>query len=229
VRHSGWEGVPWADVLFFFTFTQQFGFFVTVSVIACAVATSYSFVEDFESKYSNFVIARSSKDEYVVAKFLAVSISGGLLLAFSMLLYIVLLRIEFPLIAEDSLAIQNYMAMNSDSAFLTEVLGNGNYITYFAVYILLAFLFGALWSTVGVAISTFILNKFISAFTPYILLYLNTLFLSGTDFRAETVFRANYSFGSFDASLIFGIGYFVIQILVCGILFRNGAMRRIKN
>ena len=228
VRHSGWDGVPWADVLYFFTMTQQFGFFTSISVIACAVVTSFSFIEDFECRYSNFIISRCSKDGYIAAKFLAVSFAGGLLLAGGIFAYIMMLRVEFPLIAENSIALSNYMNM-IDNAFLAIALQNDNYIMYFATYVLFAFLFGALWSSVGLAMSTVINNKFVAAFTPYILLHLNTLLFHGTKFKVETIFRANYSFGNFESSLIYGIGFFTILIIICGVWFRSGAIRRIKN
>jgi hypothetical protein len=54
------------------------------------------------------------------------------------------------------------------------------------------------------------------------------LFLNG-HLRTETVLRANYSFGNFNASVMYAIGYFAFLILICGILFRIGAMMRIKN
>jgi hypothetical protein len=193
----------------------------------CAVASSGSFIEDVDKKYYNFVIARSGKDLYIMAKFLAVVIAGGLVLALGELLYILLLCLKFPLVAENSAMVEN--AMNSTSSYLLELLRNGQYIAYFAVYILLSFLFGALWSAVGLAISSYIPNKFIAAFSPYIVFQINDIFIHDWHGRTIVMFRGNYALRTFEESMIYAIGFFALLIFLCGILFKIGIMRRIKN
>jgi len=224
IRTTRFDAYNTLDVLYILMLARQ-SLYSTIGVLICAVASSHSFADDFESKYFNFTVARIGKNKYVAAKFLAVAIAGGLVLAIGETLFILILRTRLPLVAENSSALQS---LTSTSAFLAKLLEDGHNVLFFALTVMISFLYGALWSAVGLATSAFIPNKFIAAFSPYIILQFNEAIFKGT-LRAIVIFRGNYTFGTFGASMAYTLGFFALLIIACAVLFRIGAMRRVQS
>ncbi len=215
---------PSADVLYFFDYAQNIGYFTSMSVLCCTVINCTSFLKEYQSKYYRQCIIRSGNFAYTITKYLSCIITGGLIPAFGLVLFLLGLGMKFPMIADNSYYCELYIN-SSDSIFPGELLATGNHIGFYATYVLLVFIFGALWSGVGITVSAYITDKYVASFSPYILWFTSSMILDGK-FRTEVVFKGNYSVGSFAGSLFFALGYFGAVIIVLAIVFCKKAGRR---
>lgn len=213
-----------ADVLYFWDIAQNIGYFTSISILCCTALNCTSFLNDYHSNYYRSCVLRSGKLNYTLSKYLSCVIAGGITLALGLVIFILILRIKFPLIAENSSYLEMYIR-SSDSIFTGKLLKDGNYIEFFAVYTLLAFLFGALWSAVGICMSAFIADKYVASFSPYIIWYTSRGVLSGM-FKTEVIFNGNYNIGGVGKSILFAAAYFGAVIIVLGVIFCNKAGKR---
>lgn len=209
------------DVLYFWDMAQNIGYFTSLSILCCTALNCTSFLNDFHSNYYRHCVLRSGKLNYTLSKYLSCVITGGMTLAFGLIIFILILRVGLPLVAEGSSYLELYVH-SSDSIFTGELLKGGHYIVFFAVYALLAFLFGALWSAVGICLSAFITDKYVASFSPYIIWYTSRGILSGM-FKTETVFNGNYNFGGVGGSILWAVTYFGVIIIALGIVFCHKA------
>ena len=216
-----------ADVLYFWDMAQNIGYFTSISILCCTAINCTTFLNDYHSNFYRHCVMRSGKLNYTLSKYLSCVVTGGLTLALGLVIFVLILRVRFPLIAENSSYLELY-TRSFDRIFTGELLACGHYIGFFAVYTLLAFLFGALWSSVGICMSAFILDKYVASFSPYIIWYTSRGVLSGA-FKTETIFNGNYNIGGVGGSLLFAFGYFGAVMIILGIVFCIKAGRRCEN
>lgn len=215
------------DVLFFWDMAQNIGYFTSLSILCCTAINCTSFLNDYHSNYYRNCVLRSGKLRYTLSKYVSCVVAGGLTLAVGLVIFIMILRVKFPLISEDSSYLELYVH-SSDSIFTGELLKSGHYIGFFAVQALLAFLFGALWSAVGICMSAFITDKYVATFSPYVVWYTLRGVLPAF-LRTERIFNGDYNMGGIGGSLLFAAIYFGSVIVVLGIIFCNKAGRRCEN
>lgn len=213
-----------SDVLYFWNISQNIGYFTSMSILCCTAVNCTAFLNDYHSKYYRNCVLCSGKLNYTLSKYISCVLTGGLTLALGLVIFILILRIRFPLIAENSSYLEQYIR-SSNSIFTGKILEGGYYIGFFAVQTLLAFLFGALWSAVGICISAFITDKYVSSFSPYIIWYTSRSILSGI-FKTEIIFNGNYNIGGVGGSILWAITYFGSVIVVLGIIFCHKAGKR---
>ncbi len=213
-----------SDVLYFWDIAQNIGYFTSISILCCTAINCTSFLNDYHSNYYRSCVMRSGKLNYTLSKYLSCVVTGGLILALGLDLFLMILRIKFPIISEESSYLEMYVR-SSDRIFTGKLLYDGNYIGFFGVYTLLAFLFGALWSAVGICLSAFLTDKYVASFSPYVIWYASRGILSGR-FRTEVVFNGNYNIGGIGGSILWAAAYFGMVILVLGIIFCRKAERR---
>lgn len=213
-----------ADVLYFWNIAQNIGYFTSASVLCCTAINCTTFLNDYHSNYHRNCVLRSGKLNYTLSKYLSCVVTGGLTLASGLVVFILILRAKFPLIAKNSSYLEQYIRF-SDTMFTGKILEGGHYIGFFAAQTLLAFLFGALWSAVGICISAFITDKYVASFSPYIIWYTSRGILSGI-FKTEVIFNGNYNVGGVGGSILWAVTYFGAVIVVLGIIFCRKAGRR---
>ena len=216
-----------AAVLYFWAMAQNIGYFTSISILCCTAINCTTFLNDYHSNFYRHCVMRSGKLNYTLSKYLSCVVTGGITLALGLVVFVLILRVKFPLIAENSSYLELYVR-SSASIFTGELLARGHYIGFFAAYTLLAFLFGALWSSVGICMSAFILDKYVASFSPYIIWYTSRDVLSGA-FKTETVFNGNYNIGGVSGSLLFAFGYFGAVMIILGVVFYVKAGRRCEN
>lgn len=213
-----------ADVLYFWNIAQNIGYFTSISILCCTAINCTAFLNDYHSNFYRNCVLRSGKLSYTLSKFLSCVVIGGLTLALGLVIFILILRIKFPLIAENSSYLEQYIR-SSDSMFTGKILESRHYIGFFVVQTLLAFLFGALWSAVGICISAFITDKYVASFSPYIIWYTSRRILSGI-FKTGAIFNGNYNVGGVGGSILWAAAYFGTIIIVLGIFFCHKAGKR---
>jgi len=213
-----------SDVLYFWDLSQNIGFFTPLSLLCCTALNCTSFLKDYQSCYYRSSMLRSGKRNYMISKFLSCVTAGGLTLALGLIIFVLFLRLRFPLIADNSGYLELYVH-NADRVFTGELLEGGHYIGFFAMYVFLAFLFGAVWSAVGICVSAFITDRYVASFSPYVIQFVLDFILTGK-FRTDTIFRGDYNVGSAAGSVLFAMGYLGAMIAVLGIIFCVKAGRR---
>ncbi len=212
------------DVLYFFDLVHNIGSFTTLSVLCCTVLNCTSFLRDYKSKYYYHRIMRSGNLTYVLSKYISCVIGGGLILALGEFLFVLSLAFEFPLVSESSSTLESY-SHAADIYFISEPLSKGNYVGVFAIYGFLAFIFGALWSGVGITVSAFITDNYVASFSPYIIWFISCGILPD-DLRTEVYLRGNYNFDGAAKSLAVAFIYFTTITVLLGIIFCKKAGKR---
>ncbi len=216
-----------ADVLYFWNIAQNIGYFTSVSILCCTAINCTAFLNDYRSNFYRSCVLRSGKLSYTLSKYLSCVVTGGLTLALGLVLFILIMRIKFPFIAEESSYLESYIR-SSNTMFTGKILEGGHYFGFFAVQTLLAFLFGALWSSVGICLSAFITDKYVASFSPYIIWYASRSILSGI-FKTEAIFNGNYNIGGIGGSILWAIAYFGAVIIILGFVFCKKAGKRCEN
>ena len=90
---------------------------------------------------------------------------------------------------------------------------------------LVAFIFGALWSGVGITVSAFITDNYVASFSPYIIWFISCGILPD-DLRTEVYLRGNYNFDGAAKSLAVAFIYFTTITVLLGIIFCKKAGKR---
>ncbi|NLO84553.1 MAG: hypothetical protein GX096_03875 [Clostridiales bacterium] len=155
---------------YYFNISLHFGYYIYAAPLACAFAASGMFVSDLEAGFYRLRLMKSGRREYQYGLFLGTTIGGGLALMVGVLLFAVACSIiylpYYP--ATDLVAPQAWLPM------LKGQMGNWNFMLVSA---LLAFLFGMVWSGVGLAISVLSPNRYVSYLAPFIICFCAVLAL----------------------------------------------------
>lgn len=143
---------------------QRLLFFIMPLVSAMIYAGSY--VSDMKG-YINNICTRVGKQDYILAKNIAVFVSGGLVavipLILNMLLWMMLLPTSMPNPIDGALSINDLVVF---SALFYEA----PYI-YCIIYIIYVFIFYGLLSCMGIVISMWDSNSFVVRVFPFIAFY----------------------------------------------------------
>lgn len=210
------------DVLYLHMIAYDLGFLSSLAVLCCTALNCTAFLNDYQSSFYRGCILRSGKRRYTAAKFLSCVVTGGLILALGLIIFVLILSLKFPLGNPDGNVVDS--AQHSD-LFLAEILLGGHYVGYFAALSLLSFLYGGMWSAVGICVSAFVPDKYAASFSPFIIMNFAGYFLKG-NFSFDNIFSGYYNVGGTAGSLLFAIGYIGAITAVLGIIFCIKAERR---
>lgn len=185
-----------------------------IAAIPCGAA----FYNDYGSGFCKFILPRTSKLKYLLAKAFTCGITGGLTLFLpNFLLFGFLLLFGNPHSSELNL-------------LQGSVLGSIEHANVILVLLLLAFLFGAGWALVGLAVSAFIPNKLAAAASPFMIYFALSTALSLDD-NCFIFSPMNMLFPNALAipSITFCVVYLLVLIIVSAAIFILRAYRRLKN
>ena len=213
------------DIIYFWDIVQNIGYFTSLSILSCTALNCTAFLNDYRSDYYRSSVIRSGRRNYTLSKFLACVITGGLTLFLGALFFVLILSLKYPFISQETVDQYSHAA---GIYFGGELIRDGYYFGFYAVFGLLAFLFGALWSAVGICVSAFITDRYVASFSPYVIWYTLRGLLPGK-FRTEVVFRGNYNVGGVGGSILFAVVYFGLVIAAMGVIFCVRAGRRCEN
>lgn len=199
------------------------GFSLFSPILAVIPATTI-FCEDYNSGYIKFVLGREDKKKYIKETWLCSTISGGLAIFSPCLLTDIFLLFNGKLNTKEN-KIQGYSTVFDETVYSNiQYIWGG--ILLAVLLLLLSFLFGALWSNVGLLISAVIPNKYIALALPFAIYFVLHLLFYKSNFLL--VFSpANMLMPS--ATFIPYKAYpFIYQIaLLCGVrFFYDKAMER---
>lgn len=210
------------DILYLHMIAFDLGFLSTLAVLCCTALNCTAFLNDHESSFYRACILRSGKHRYTAAKFLSCVVTGGLILALGLIIFVLILRLRFPLANPDGGVAES--AQHS-SSLMGKIITDGHYVGWFAALALLSFLYGGMWSAVGLCVSAFIPDKYAASFSPFIILKFSEFFLTG-NFYFDNIFSGHFDFGGISQDLLFATAYLGTITVVLGIIFCIKAERR---
>lgn len=165
---------PLFDVLqsggeYTFAYLQEFPFgfsdFTPFAVIFCVIPFADSFCDDYNSGYIHAITMRISPRNYAKKRFVSNALIGGF--TEGVIVAITLLICLFSANTPETYESASFMQDTPWGQLNILVRFHG--LLFFLMRVLLAILFGALWASVGLCISTFVPNRYITLVAPFVL------------------------------------------------------------
>lgn len=170
---------------YYFNIALHFGYYIYAAPLACAFAASGAFVSDSEAGFYRLRLMKSGRKEYQYGLFLGTTIGGGLALMVGVLLFAGACALIYP----PNIPATNVAALDAWLPVLSGQTGNWNYMIVSA---LLAFMFGMVWSGVGLTISIFSPNRYVSYLAPFIICFCSVLALPTELHPLEMLVQMNW-------------------------------------
>ena len=195
--------------------------FTPFSVVFCLLPFAESFCDDYGSGYVHHIVTRISPRRYVLQRCLSTAISGGIVMGSIMALTIlVCILLGAPVTSMDDMHFLENTLWNKAGLLY---IWNGNLM--YMMRILIAFLFGCVWSLVGLAVSAFVPNRYVTLVFPFVLYQFLWFLFNELPFNPVYMFR-----GDSDCipSLGFLFSYQFGWIGLCTVLSYVGIMRKVR-
>ena len=139
--------------------------FTPFAAIFCSLPFSDSFCEDYNTGYIRSIVSRSGVRKYAIVRDVSVAISGG----FSMFI-IILITILFCGVLSDLPETPDKVEFMRNSIWVRSgIIYIAHGYPYLAIRLLFAFLFGSVWSLVGLTISTIFTNRYVTYIAPFVI------------------------------------------------------------
>ena len=178
------------DYLTMFTYPIALSGFLPFAALLAILPYAFSYLEEKNSGYGNYIISRCGIKKYVVSKVLSVGVSGGVAMTIPFILIIVIV-----LLNGESVTTTNYPEMYVGRIWEPYLfIWGGKFI--FLLRVLLIFMFGTEWAEIALFISVCYSNRyvvFIMTFVCYQLMWMilptkiNMTYLFRADFSRETM------------------------------------------
>jgi len=195
-----------------------FGNFTRIAPLFCIIPAVMHYCEEQSTLIYRFIESRNSKRivSDIHAKILAAGISGGIILALCIISIAIICRIGYPIF--DSTSTSQLISFLTAGMF-EDIYPSGNGIFFIMIQILMGFVFGFLWSLIGLVISIIFSNKYFCIAMTVIIYNVSNycLRLNGLSAIApETMLIP-------DGILEYSIGYlFVFQMILISITWIIG-------
>ncbi len=143
---------------------QSYLYFLLLPLIA-TLPFGNSYVTDKKTGYIKNIYTRTKKQDYILAKYIAVFLSGAVAVVLPLLINFYLTSLVLPSIAPDSASYSSVVFSYSKWSNLFY----SNPFVFELLYMLITFIFSGLISSTALIISFFVNNKLIVAFAPMII------------------------------------------------------------
>ncbi|WP_369902178.1 hypothetical protein [Bacillus manliponensis] len=154
------------------TFSFQLQLLLLICPIIVALPFSDSYFTDKKSGFLKAIYVRTSKINYIITKLFVNFIIGGLVYVVPFLLSLWAVVLLFPSVKPDPMT---GTAILFDGQMWADIYYSEPY-AYILRYLVIIFLYGGLFATIGLAISVFCKNRFVVLVAPF-LLYLAMFFI----------------------------------------------------
>jgi hypothetical protein len=166
---SGVGTHPQVDPMLYNTFdatlNARFGVISLIAPLMAALPFAASFAVDSTSGYIRPLVLRSGKRSYVIAKVIANFLAGAVALALPHVIIYAIAALTFPEgLTNPVIYRQSRMIVKGT----WETIYWGNPVLYIWLIILLTFLFGGIYATLGMAAGTVSNNRYVALATPFI-------------------------------------------------------------
>lgn len=165
--------------------------FYTVLPLLVVLPFATTYAEDYNSGYIKNILTRTSRKHYYVAKFCVSCISGALVVGIVLLFSMFLTTMTMPQLMPHPSTFT--FSVDSSNYLWFELYHNHPYL-YILWYSLIDVVFYSGLTTLALAISSLIRNRFVALLTPIILVYSISSLLNNVglaNFAPDLIFRAN--------------------------------------
>ncbi len=160
------------------------------AAIFCVLPFADSFCIDYNSGFINEIIARIGTKKYSRQRCLSVAISGGFTMAATIGVTILVCAIlSNQPDTEDTVRFM-YKSIWARMDLILKYYG----LAVVAMKILLAFLFGCLWALVGLVVSTYFTNCYVTYIAPFVLYQVLWFILADKAFNPVYLLRGDSEF-----------------------------------
>lgn len=202
--------------------TAPFGVsdFSPFAAIFVVIPFADSFCDDYLSGYITPIVMRVGVKRYSREKCFTTALSGGLLMA---LVIMSTLCVCAVLATEPDTPETVYFMAGSLWDRMGLTLGYGR-IVLAALKVLLGFLFGCLWALVGLCVSVFVTNRYVTLIAPFVIYQFMWFLLEESPFNPVYVLRG-------DSNLIPSFSFLLIYqtslIATCAIISIAGIRKKV--
>lgn len=209
-------------ISYYFLFTP----FLNFAPIFVSVVSSAGICDDIKDGYIKSILLRQSRKKYAINKFISCTVSGGCVLAFAVIILMIIVIIcGFPDEKNNNL----WGGPFDKVAFESIQYVGGGLLTILTV-IILSFIFGMVWSGVGLAFSVFIPNKYLTIAFPLMVYYAINMLLN--EFQELIKFTPANTIVP-GTLLVPSIGFILTEQLIAffiiTVIYFLGIKRRLKN
>ncbi|MBO5485951.1 MAG: hypothetical protein J5988_03320 [Eubacterium sp.] len=142
--------------------------YIVVPLLA-SVPVTFLLHDELNSGYIHFSITRAGKRKYIVTKMMTGILSGLLMVLIAELLFTVMLILLTPGKVN---FLDQQQALGDDSNFYLDMVRSGKGYFVYIIWVLLAGLYGAVFSAMAVATSAVARNKYVAAVVPFLIFLL---------------------------------------------------------
>ena len=207
------------DYLYFFEYCLNSGIYLIFTPIVAVLPGVIQFCDDYNYGYSRLIITRVKKKEFLLKRYIATVICGGIACALPLIVIGIcaIIFCEAPTdfnLLEGSKIYESMLVVWDGKAFMAHVC-------------LYAFIFGVVWSSIGLMFVVLIPNRYVALGVPLALFYIAHIICSVTD---NFLFSpTNTLYINFQNSQLFVIIYQLILLTVSATVYILVGNRRLKN
>lgn len=194
--------------------------FTPFAAIFPVLAYSSRFCEEYQSGYYRMIFSRIKPEKFGIVRICSVALSGGIIIALPIFLVCVA-ALQFGIPG---------LPQGSDTGFWN----NTRMLYYISEYgdwyiaggkVLLGFVFGCIWSLVGLAFAVWISNRYVALIAPFVLYESMWLGLSKLPFINPIMLLRGDDLNNYPLSLLMEC----IELLVVVVIVQVGIRRRFQN
>lgn len=206
---------------FSFIYLQKlpFGFsdFTPFAAIFCALPFADSFCDDYNTGYVHAVASRIGPNQYARQRFMSNALIGGI--TQGIIVAITLLVCYWGASIPDTS--ETIKFMQGTPWYDGNLLLRCHAMFFYGLRVLLAFLFGCLWASVGLCVSVFCVNRYVTLIAPFVLYQMLWRLVSVPLFNPVEALS-----GDSVPSLLTLVVYQLLLISLCGLVAVKGIRKR---
>ena len=212
------------DRLYLLTIPMALSGFVPFAAIFAVIPYSTSFCDDYNSGYIKVILSRIGSKRYMNTRILSVAISGAAAIGIPFFIIFSLISLIGIPTTQENLS-QFYLGL---SWLPFVAIGGGTLVL--AAKLLLSILFGAVWALVGLAVSSWFTNRYVTIIAPFVLYQGLWILLQGSPYNPLGMLRGDFGLtGAFVGSYPYVLLYQTTCIVLLVLLIKFGMRKRLKN
>lgn len=197
------------------TYLESFLYFLILPILA-TLPFGASYFTDTRSGFLKGIYIRSSRKQYLTAKYVASFISGGIAVTIPLLLNLACGMILLPKLVPQSVLPHN--GINAANLFFKIYFSKP--LLYIIVFLCIDFLLGGIWAGVALAASFISDYKIVVLSSPFFLqLVMHVICTMLNKIEYSSVYFAQSGYGLFHSGIV--VVYFVVGGVVTWIVFRK--------
>ena len=209
-------------------FMHAQGGFDLFAPILAALPASTIFCDEYSTGFLRCVLIRENRNRYIRDTWLCSTITGGIAATLPILISsMFFVFIGTPNTPESVLPGSSTFLDQSILSRVQFIWGGGFVVV---LLVILAFLFGATWSNMGLCVSTVVPNRYVALASPFAIYFAAHILCFRVErFMAFSPVNVLMPVGSFLPNIVFPFAYQFTLLLASAVLFRQGAIRRVRD